>query len=250
MKPNKIARRAESEPLDDRVLQHYAAGAADSADPGERDARAMAAELLMLRDLMSGEPDADAKMRTLTGWFTPLAPKAEDIHIRDIARGIATTYRYKGQTLDQLLTVAEHSVLVSMYVEPKYARQALLHDASEAYLADIVGPVKLTQAFGPFRAAEDRLQAAIYQRFGVTTTPDSDHAVHAVDKRICSDEMPQLLRPCLALADAEAHHAAHMTRALARYGTPYGAAIPCLPPARAEYVFLARFAELFPELAE
>lgn len=211
--------------------------------------RSIAAELLLARRALRFEltdADREARMRTLSGWLHPLAPRPGEIQIWDIARGIAATYRYRGQT-DQLYTVAEHSVLVSLYVAPEFARQALLHDAAEGYLADIVGPVKITTPMRGFCAVEDRLAAAIYATFGVTPTAESNAAVHAIDKRVCSDEMPRLLRPGRLLADADLVHAAHMQACRAKYGEPLGAAIPCLPPAQAERLFIARFAELFAE---
>jgi hypothetical protein len=194
------------------------------------------------------EADRDARMRTLSGWLHPFAPRPGEIQIRDIARGLAGTFRYRAQTR-RLYNVAEHSVIVSLYVAPEHAREALLHDASEAYFGDMVGPVKAAPLMAGFRVVEDRLQAAIYAAFGVVPTEASSADVHTIDRRACSDEMPLLLAPGEALPDAEATHATHMLACRAKYGAPLGAAIPCLSVFQAEYLFLSRFAELFPELA-
>lgn len=192
------------------------------------------------------DADREARMRTLSGWLHPFEPRPGEIQIRDIARGLATTYRYRSQTR-QLYTVAEHSVIVSLYVAPAHAREALLHDGSEAYLGDMVGPVKSAPLMAGFRLVEDRLQAAIYAALGVTPTGASTHDVHVVDRRVCSDEMTLLLAPGEALDDAARVHAEHMLWARAKYGEPFGAAIPCLNWRQAEYLFLSRFRELFTE---
>lgn len=218
---------------------------------GSDDEQQMAAELLTARGALRGDltdADREARMRTLSGWLHPFAPRPGELQIRDIARGLAGTYRYRAQTR-RLYNVAEHSVIVSLYVAPEHAREALLHDASEAYFGDMVGPLKAAPLMAGFRLVEDRLQAAIYEAFGVVPTVKSAADVHTMDRRACSDEMPLLLAPGEALPDAEAAHAEHMEWARAKYGDPLGAAIPCLSVFQAEFVFLARFAELFPELA-
>lgn len=233
--------------LTDDMLLDKIADSFDCSDSAE-----MARELLAARAALRGDltdDDRNARMRTLSGWLHPLAPRPGEIRIRDIARGLATTFRYRSQTR-RMYSVAEHSVIVSLYVAPKHAREALLHDASEAYLGDMVGPVKVAPVMAGFRAVEDRLQTAIYGVFGVMMSDESSRDVHVVDKRVCSDEMPLLLAPGEALDDAEEVHNQHMVWARAKYGEPFGASIPCLPWAQAEYLFLARFVELFPEHAE
>jgi hypothetical protein len=211
----------------------------------------LARELLAARRALRDEytdADRDARMRTLSGWLHPLAPRPGEIQIRDIAAGLAATYRYRGQTGGGLYTVAEHSVLVSEHVDPRFAKQALLHDAAEAYLADIVGPIKGTTPFRGFRQLEETLSAAIYAAFGVVTTEESDVAVHSIDKRMCSDEMPLLLRPALGVRpydDRQREHVEHIANARAKYGEPVGAEIKGCEPGHAEDMFLARYRMLW-----
>jgi len=73
-------------------------------------------------------------------------PRADDIYINDIAHGLSLLCRYVGQCR-QFYSVAEHSILCSKMAEdeglPVSVQLAcLLHDAAEAYLGDLSGPLK------------------------------------------------------------------------------------------------------------
>lgn len=205
----------------------------------ELEARVRELEAL-LAEYGSPLEDPAAMMWTLTGRMHPLAAKPEEIRIRDIARGLATKFRYNGHTLVPY-TVAEHSVIVSLFVAPEFARQALLHDATEAYMGDMIRPIKYRPVMKGFREAEARLELVIFDRFGIQPTPESYVAVKAIDDRILVDEITQLITPMAAPDLDEVRR---------KYGAPLGASIPCLSPRDAEYVFCARFAELFPEWLE
>ena len=97
-----------------------------------------------------------------------------DIEIEDIAHGLAFVARWNGQTVgDWPYSVAEHSLLVEeIYVRlnpkapAKWRLAALLHDAPEYVIGDMISPVKA--AVGPgYGVLDDRLQAAINIRFGL-----------------------------------------------------------------------------------
>lgn len=103
-----------------------------------------------------------------------LDPTPVDIEIEDIARGLAFVARWNGQTLGEYpYSVAEHSLLVetlfgrlSPKAPPKWRLAALLHDAPEYVIGDMISPVKA--AVGPGYADLDtRLTAAIHLRFGL-----------------------------------------------------------------------------------
>jgi len=103
-----------------------------------------------------------------------LDPTPMDIEVEDIAHGLAFVARWNGQTRgDWPYSVAEHSLLV----EELFARMnpaapaqwrlaALLHDAPEYVIGDMISPVKA--AVGPgYEALDQRLAAAIHIRFGL-----------------------------------------------------------------------------------
>lgn len=114
---------------------------------------------------------------TFTGKFiNPLALRPEDICIEDIAHSLAMVPRFAGHT-KMPIYVGQHSIkvmeVVSRFVplatddRTKILLQALLHDASEAYLGDIPKWVKQTEEFAGYRVAEDNAHAVIMQRFGL-----------------------------------------------------------------------------------
>lgn len=103
-----------------------------------------------------------------------LDPTPLDIEIEDIAHGLAFVARWNGQTIgDWPYSVAEHSLLVEALfgrmnprAPAKWRLAALLHDAPEYVIGDMISPVKA--AVGPdYGALDDRLQAAINIRFGL-----------------------------------------------------------------------------------
>ncbi|MFT6074225.1 MAG: 5'-deoxynucleotidase YfbR-like HD superfamily hydrolase [Yoonia sp.] len=103
-----------------------------------------------------------------------LDPTPIDIEIEDIAHGLAFVARWNGQTEgDFAYSVAEHSLLVAdifALKQPnapvKWQLAALLHDAPEYVIGDMISPVKA--AVGPgYDALDERLTAAIHLRFGL-----------------------------------------------------------------------------------
>lgn len=129
-------------------------------------------------------------MQTYTGkQFFPLTPLPEDIDPLDIAHSLALQCRYNGH-VDRFYSVAEHCVLMSESVPPAHALWALLHDAAEAYIGDMVRPLKIHMA--EFRAVEDGILRAIVERFELSpaTMPTT---VKAADNRILLTERDALM---------------------------------------------------------
>lgn len=73
--------------------------------------------------------------------FDPFNPEVDKINLRDIAHSLSMLCRYTGHC-NKFYSVAEHCVLMSRYIDPKYAKEALIHDAPEAYTGDLVSPIK------------------------------------------------------------------------------------------------------------
>ena len=90
-------------------------------------------------------------------------PQVDDIDIRDIAAALSKICRFGGHS-SEFYSVAQHSVLVALMVPKRLRAAALLHDASEAYLGDVIKPLKVI--LGPIYAElEANFQRVIMERF-------------------------------------------------------------------------------------
>ena len=116
-------------------------------------------------------------------------PHIDDVAIEDIAHGLAYQCRFNGQTR-HFYSVAQHSLIVAGLVPKRFRLAALLHDAAEAYMGDMVKPLK--QLFPMFSAIEAKVMAAIGARYGIADFEDraikrADLVALAMEKR---DLMP------------------------------------------------------------
>ena len=179
----------------------------------------------------------DGWIQTYTGKrFWPLKARAQDVDIHDIAHALALKCRFNGHCR-MFYSVAEHSVRVSHILEnsgQNLALWGLMHDAAEAYLADLGGPIK--KAFyvhhegnsETFDAAEDRLLRVIAQ--ALRFAPFEYDRVREADLTLLVTEARDLLG-----AGAEA------------WGMPQKPLQETIVPLsweNAERLFLDRFAEL------
>ncbi|WP_395175543.1 phosphohydrolase [Roseibium alexandrii] len=131
-------------------------------------------------------------IHTFTGRrFTPLAPKANDVSLDDIAHALSMKCRYNGHC-STFYSVAEHSVLVASKATPRLALRALMHDAHEAYLVDLAAPLKGADEFAGVCDVEKRLDKAIAERFNLPY-PIKDNEIDRLDKRILLDEGQALM---------------------------------------------------------
>ncbi len=102
--------------------------------------------------------------RTYTGKYIDVFnPDPEAIVIEDIAHALSLTCRWAGH-LNKFYSVAQHSVLVCWHVPYENKLEALLHDASEAYINDIPSPAK--KRLPDYKLLEDNLMSVIAQKFG------------------------------------------------------------------------------------
>ncbi len=139
---------------------------------------------------------------------SPLEMGLNDIDILDIAHALSQVNRFGGH-LPRPVSVAQHSVYVSRLCEGPHALQALLHDASEAYLGDVTKWLKATPEFAAYRKAEERLQCLIWQKFGCATRQAPE--VSAADKlmvryeawTLLGPDMPLFLRPDYPIPSGE-----------------------------------------------
>ncbi len=132
---------------------------------------------------------ARAWQRMLSGRRLDLLhPSPLDIEIEDIAHGIARVARWNGQTTgDHPFSVAEHSLLVELILHrlkpkagPAERLAALLHDAPEYVIGDMISPFKAAIGLD-YKDFEHRLLAAVHIRFGLP--PDLAPALEKLIKR-------------------------------------------------------------------
>jgi hypothetical protein len=134
----------------------------------------------------------------------PLAARVDDIDLADIAHALALTCRFKGHCRD-FYSVAEHSVRVSHTLHTRAAGPAiemagLMHDAAEAYLSDLGGPIKsrffiaapgARPPLEPFDQAEDRLLRVIAE--ALRFPPIDYDTVRSADLILLATEARDLL---------------------------------------------------------
>lgn len=166
-----------------------------------------------------------------------LEPTADMICIEDIAHALSMICRFGGHT-KKFYSVAEHSWWMSTFIfqgEPATLRlYALLHDAAEAYVGDMVRPLKHTDDFEHFRYTEDVIENVIYNKFGLTWPAPT--VIKQADRKMLEHEIADknVAGPALFLTERE-HQPSH----------------PIIPtgawnwtPAKAEEMFLYQFREL------
>ncbi len=103
-----------------------------------------------------------------------LDPRPEDIEITDIAHGLARVARWNGQTTgEHAFSVAQHSLLVTRIIEEDKGSgeqtlllAALLHDAPEYVIGDLISPFKAALGLD-YKTFELKLLGAIHRRFGL-----------------------------------------------------------------------------------
>ncbi|MCH2076634.1 MAG: HD family hydrolase [Rhodobacteraceae bacterium] len=178
-----------------------------------------------------------------------LDPTPVDIEIEDIAHGLAFVARWNGQTVgDFAYSVAEHSILVEeIYgrIQPdapvKWRLAALLHDAPEYVIGDMISPVKA--AVGPgYGALDDRLTAAIHIRFGLPAAIPA-----TVKKQIKKADKISAYLEATQIAGFDEPEAAKF------FGRPKGEVIDGLrldlrPPVEVRAAFVARHEALIAQL--
>src|SRR5690348_2052534 len=132
------------------------------------------------RDRM-GRASNRAWQRMLSGRrLDILDPSPMDVELSDIAHGLARVARWNGQTHgDHAFSVAQHSLVVEQIFRLQnpdcsadHCQMALLHDAPEYVIGDMISPFKSVVG-GGYKAVEQRLEAAIHLRFSLPPHPSA-----------------------------------------------------------------------------
>jgi hypothetical protein len=161
--------------------------------------------------------------------FDLAKPDPNQILVRDIARALAFTCRFGGH-VEKFYSVAQHCVIVSKLVPAEFAFAGLLHDAAEAYVSDVVSPLKhLIPGYITYEVA---VQHAIAERFGLAVEELRSPEVKHADMIALATERRDLVAPDNCVWDCVIGY------------QPHEREINPLPPVSAERLFLDRFREL------
>lgn len=113
-------------------------------------------------------------MQTYTGRrFDPLIMTPDDVDLDDIAQALSLQNRYNGHTAGPI-SVARHSIWVMHECELAYGHDTelafigLMHDAAEAYIGDIIRPLKHRPQFSGYLDIEKHVEEVIAARYGFT----------------------------------------------------------------------------------
>lgn len=174
-----------------------------------------------------------------------LDPSPLDIEISDIAHGLARVARWNGQTAgDHAFSVAQHSLLVetimrakSPNASPEDQLAALLHDAPEYVIGDMISPFKSVVG-GGYKAVEERLQRAIHIRFAMAGNIDQ-----ALKRQIKQADQIAAYFEATVLAGFSVAEATKF------FGRPRGVSadgfdLCCKPAKIAQAMFLDRYLEI------
>lgn len=124
--------------------------------------------------------------------FFPFDPHPDIVDIRDIAHALTRLCRFNGH-INRFYSVALHSILVSEMVPEEDALWGLLHDATEAYVGDMVRPLKWY--FGEFEMLENGIMNVIGDKFGLPhempqSVKEADYQILHREARFLMDTDP------------------------------------------------------------
>ena len=174
-----------------------------------------------------------------------LDPSPLDVELADIAHGLARVARWNGQTRgDHAFSVAQHSLIVETIfgrmngaASAEEHLMALLHDAPEYVIGDMISPFKSVVG-GGYKSVEKRLEAAIHLRFSLPS-----HASRALKDKIKKADTVAAYFEATELAGFS------LTEAQKFFGLPRGISremidIEPVPAFAAQRRFIDRFEQL------
>ena len=173
-----------------------------------------------------------------------LDPSPLDIEIDDIAHGLARVARWNGQTKgDWAFSVAEHSLLVERLaarfkpgLDRRWRLAALLHDAPEYVIGDLISPFKAAVGVD-YHNLEERLSQAVHLRFGLP--PKLPRHVESLVKKADRASANLEARQLAGFDEVEAN------RYFGRHKGIERIRLRALPPDEAQSKFLTRFKTLY-----
>jgi ribA/ribD-fused uncharacterized protein len=141
-----------------------------------------------------GNPTAlHGYMTTYSGIkFYPMHPNPEDVSIYDIAHALSHFCRWGGHC-SHFYSVAQHSVMVSEICDPEDAFNGLMHDSAEAYLGDMIRPLKYLPEMAIYKKIEHGVTASIAKAFGVESL-EKTPSVEVADAIMLAKEFINLRR--------------------------------------------------------
>ncbi|MGR2663142.1 phosphohydrolase [Chromobacterium haemolyticum] len=132
-----------------------------------------------------------AIIETVTGRLVDLLhPSPADIEIYEIAHHLSHLCRFGG-ACRPFYSVAEHSVRVARILPPRLQLAGLLHDAAEAYVGDVVTPLK--RVLPSYQYTEGLLAAAIETRFRLELSEEDRAAIRRADLVLLATERRDLM---------------------------------------------------------
>lgn len=161
-------------------------------------------------------------------YFDLRTPRPEQFTLGDIAGALSKMCRFGGQ-IGRFYSVAEHCVRCCVQAigdgaNAAVCRAALMHDAAEAFIGDVVKPLKVM--LPEYAAVEDAVEHVIRNKYRLLTGPDTWAAVKEIDRAMLIAER----RVLFTADDVEWTGERHVRRLDARFD--------CWEPGEAERQFL------------
>lgn len=148
--------------------------------------------VLMASEIVAGP----SEFMTFSGRLVDLLkPEPSDVLLDDVAHHLSMVCRFGGACPEHY-SIASHCVLVSKILQMDYPDDrelqfaGLLHDASEAYVGDVVSPLK--HRLPGYAPVEDRWMRAIGEAFAVDYKMFDDPRVHRADDQAFGSEWRDL----------------------------------------------------------
>ena len=117
-------------------------------------------------------------------------PQLAMVRLEDIVHSLSLMNRFNGAALFPY-SVAQHSLHVAELLPPELRLEGLLHDAAEAFIGDMVSPLK--QVMPEYKAVEARISTVVAEVFGLFYPEPA--AVKQADLAVLAAEREQVLGP-------------------------------------------------------